>query len=197
MFSLGVENDNGDLRAALDEITCRLADDSLGQQILAVAALRSQFGHDITLERETVPNDVQSWKYTCFQHAFELVNPPRLVVNIANFHRDIYPRAEFVTWLENAILNTVPPEQATDEDVVLYSLDGVPKHAGRCRSGRVVSKWGCGHLWRHRLFEVPLRYGSTVRFYRPLSRVRSVEAFIEWAESKLGRARMDALRAAP
>ena len=197
MFSLGVENDNRDLRAALDEITCRFADDSLGQQIPAVAALRSQFGHDITLEREAVPSDVQSWKYTCFQHAFELVDPPRLIVNIAKFNHDIYPRAEFVAWLESTVLNTVSPQQATDDDVVLYLLAGVTKHVGRCQSGRVVSKWGLGHLWRHRLFEVPLRYGSTVRFYRPLSRARSIEAFIEWAESKLGRARMDALRAVP
>jgi hypothetical protein len=195
MFNLHVEQDNPNLRSELDRIVCVYVGDSVGQQIPMIAALMLRFGHDIRLEAEAIPNDARSWKYTCFQHAFELVDPPKLIVKIANLNREIYPNAEFVTFLATNVLSAVvPPDQVADDDVVVYSSEGKPMHAGRCRSGRVVSKWGSMHLWQHRLFEVPLRYGSTVHFYRSISREESVDAFIEYAESKLGRAQIDSLR---
>lgn len=198
MFNLHVEQDNPDLRSELDGIICAFVGDSVGKQIPAIAALTSRFGHDIRLEAEAIPNDFRSWKYTCFQHAFELVDPPKLIVKIANFNRDIYPNAEFVTFLTTNVLSAVvPPDQVAEGDLVIYSSEGKPKHTGRCRSGRVVSKWGWMHLWRHRLFEVPVRYGSTVHFHRSISRQESVEAFIEYAASKLGGAQIDSLRTVP
>jgi hypothetical protein len=196
MFNLGVERDDLALRSELDRITFAFVGDEVGQQIPAIAALKLRFGHDITLEAEAVPSDRRSWKYTCFQHAFELVDPPALIVKIANTDR-LYPNSEFVAFLTRNVLDTVGPEQVADGDVVVYSPQGIPKHAGKCRAGRVVSKWGEMHLWRHRLFEAPLRYDSTVLFYHSISRPESVEAFVKYATTKLGRARIDHLRAAP
>ncbi len=194
MFHLDVEHDNRELRAKLDAITCVFTGDSVGQQVPAIAALLPQFDHDIRLEIEALPSDSHTWKYTCFQHAFDLVDPPPIVVRIANFNRAIYPNAEFVTFLASNLLSTVFPEQVAEGDVVVYSSNGIPNHAGKCCSGRVVSKWGQMHLWRHRLFEVPLRYGSVVQFHRSISPLKSVEAFVQYAESKLGPAVIDALR---
>ena len=166
MFHVDAEHHNPELRARLDAITSAFVCDSVGQQIPAIAALLPQFDHDIRLDTEAVPTDRRSWKYTCFQHAFDLVDPPRVIVKIANLDHGIYPNAEFVTYLGRNVLRAVRPDQVVEGDVVVYSSSDVPKHAGKCRSARVVSKWGQMHLWRHRLFEVPLRYGSTVQFYR-------------------------------
>jgi len=54
------------------------------------------------------------------------------------------------------------------------------------RGGMIESKWGTAHLWRHRLFEVPLRYGSTVRFFKALEVSDCQLAFVKYAEAKLG-----------
>jgi hypothetical protein len=196
MFNVGAERDDLGLRSELDRITRAFVGDEVGRQIPAIAALKSRFGHDITLEAEAIPSDRKSWKYTCFQHAFDLVDPPWLIVTIANADH-LYPGSEFVAFLTSNVLDTIGPEQVADGDVVVYSSKGIPKHAGKCRAGRVVSKWGEMHVWRHRLFEVPLRYDSAVLFHRSISRPESVAAFIEYATLRLGRARMDYLRTAP
>jgi len=57
------------------------------------------------------------------------------------------------------------------------------KHAGlSLGSGRVISKWGIGQLYEHRLFEVPASYGSKVRFFRNLSYDEAFGNFMRFAE---------------
>ena len=197
MFNLSTERDNPALRSELDKITRVFTGDEVSEQIPAIAALTSRFDHDISLEAEALPGDRRSWRYTCFQHAFELVDPPRLIIKIANCGEGVHINGEFVDFLTSNVLSAEAPEQVADGDVVVYSSNGSPKHAGKCRAERVVSKWGDFHLWRHRVLEVPMRYGSTVRFYRSISRQVSVEAFIEHATSKLGRTRIGRLWGAP
>lgn len=51
-------------------------------------------------------------------------------------------------------------------------------------SGRVLSKWGTGHLYEHVVFEVPESYGIAVRFFRGLSYEQGFEHFVQFAEEK-------------
>lgn len=53
----------------------------------------------------------------------------------------------------------------TEGGVVVYFEGQSVAHSGRCRSERVHSKWGSGHIWSHELFETPSSYGCIARFY--------------------------------
>ena len=52
-------------------------------------------------------------------------------------------------------------------DLVLYLEDNHPKHWGIYDgSGKVRSKWGAGHIFKHDLAAVMSQYGNHVIFYR-------------------------------
>jgi len=54
-------------------------------------------------------------------------------------------------------------------DLAVYFLEGRVKHVGTALRGRRIrSKWGCGHVYEHRLLEVPASYGNEIRWYRPI-----------------------------
>jgi hypothetical protein len=88
--------------------------------------------------------------------------------------------------LDKGLLAEVTVADARDGDLVFYfGDDGRFKHAGVCRdNGQVVSKWGIGHLHRHRLFEVPESYGTKVRFFTKLLYEEAFEHFMEFAEDE-------------
>ena len=129
-----------------------------------VAALRADTGHAINVVREAIPGRPETFRYTCFQFAFGLVNPHPDLTRIATRHDDVFPGSDFVTFLVASVLTEIKPETAEDDDIVIYFRDGVPQHAGLISADLVVSKWGMAHTWRHRLFEVPSSYGSSVRY---------------------------------
>ena len=35
---------------------------------------------------------------------------------------------------------------------------------GKLENDMIISKWGIGLIWKHSLFELPLSYGSTVKY---------------------------------
>jgi len=126
-----------------------------------------------------------------FQHAFDLVDPPAIIVDIATRYRNIYPSRKFVRYLIDHRLHEIAPADATDGDVVVYFSERVIMHAGKLQGGQIVSKWGTAHMWRHGLFEVPGRYGDTVKFYRAIDASDSQRAFLEYAaECSLGAKRL-------
>ncbi len=57
------------------------------------------------------------------------------------------------------------------------------KHIGCCvEGGRLISKWGTGHLYEHEVLEVPLSYGKNVRFFKRLSFEEAFKNFARFAE---------------
>jgi hypothetical protein len=180
------EPNDDELRSALDRITETHIGEAVGAQRQLVGELASSPGHSISMVREAVCDDQSTFKYTCFQYAFGLVDPPQAIVDIATLHQNIYPNGEFVEHLIASWLEEIDPRDANDDDVVVYSDGGMPTHAGKVRGGMIESKWGTAHLWRHRLFEVPLRYGSTVRFFKAIEASDCQLAFFKYAEAKLG-----------
>lgn len=51
-----------------------------------------------------------------------------------------------------------------NDEVVVYFKDGVPTHFGKLKNDLVISKWGIGLIWKHKLFEMPLSYGDTAKY---------------------------------
>jgi hypothetical protein len=186
MLDLLKEANDPGLRAALDEITSKVTAEDVGRQVQLVRSLAARYSHSITLVVEAVPSNPATFQYTCFQHAFELVDPPRAIKEIAMLYPTVYPSAEFVEYLIAHYLREVTAHNARDADVVVYSSDVAIRHAGKVRGDLILSKWGTAHLWSHRLFEVPASYGSIVRLFSHLSHDESAVAFVEFAESKLG-----------
>lgn len=153
---------------------------------MLIGELAARHPHSIELVAPAIPGDELTFKFTCFQHAFELTDPPRTIVDIATLWPDVYPNAKFVLYLMDQRLTEVTPIDVVDGDVVVYFSNGVPTHAGQIKSGGVVSKWGTAHLWRHGLYEVPARYGGEVRFFHALTRGESQESFLRFAEIETG-----------
>lgn len=72
-------------------------------------------------------------------------------------------------------LITIPRNRDHDRSESVITIVRNPQE------GAIESKWGKAHLWRHGVYEVPWRYGNTVRFFRHVSEEDSARAFLEYA----------------
>ena len=175
------------LRKELLQVTRDLIGDQVQEQIARVEALSGQYHHRIRIVQEADPNRPDTFQYTCFQHAFDLVDPPEIVRTIATTFVDVYPNSEFVSFLIANDLQERRPDAVANGDVAVYWDRGHIKHAGLVDMPDIIAKWGTAHLWRHRAFEVPTSYGDQVRVFQPLSAERIQQLFIVFAEHEVGR----------
>jgi hypothetical protein len=172
------------LREALDRIS-QSRGAAVGRQISQADSLREQFGHSIAIcqaVEDAVPSDGQ---FNCFMHALEMSVPPPLVLKILKRFDTVYPGAEFVAVLVQQRL-LVELAELEDDAILIYFRDSWPKHAGKAKGRMVISKWGLGHLWRHRLFELPASYGPEVRVFQRVDEATAANWFIQYAKSRLG-----------
>jgi hypothetical protein len=120
-------------------------------------------------------------------HVFDFAERPDYAAIATRGLGKIFAAADFAHWLlANNLLTEVTQADVREGDIVFYfSVDGRFKHAGRMLAdGRIVSKWGIGHLYEHGIFEVPESYGNAVRFFRGLSYDEAFENFMRFAEEK-------------
>lgn len=190
MFNLSSENNDPKLRTLLQETTDQYVGDSIGTQLIKISALNEDHRHSIALVAEARPSDRSTFQYNCYMHAFELQPPPDSVTRIASTFKRVFPNGNFARFLIANHLMEVAGEDVSDDDVVIYSSRGELRHAGKATNGFVISKWGTGHLWRHRVFEIPSSYGIEVRFFERLPRERAIAHFVQYAEARLGKARV-------
>src|SRR3989338_4164095 len=190
-----VERNNRKLREAISEITRRHGDlpererlKKVHEQIQEIASLQKAYGHSITLIEQVNPNDEKSWKFSCFQYAFDMrVLPPKIESVLSR--QSGGPRLDFEsTFIEFLIQKRkrcfVEQEESKLGSIVIYF--GNWMHAGKViRDGFIVSKWGwMGHLWRHRLYETPVDYGDDAKFFSVIpSEEEIVTTFLEYARA--------------
>jgi hypothetical protein len=169
---------NRPLREELDEIVESYADsgERLAEEVGLITRLALKYDASISLVREMKPGELQ---FNCYQHSFCLVDV-EAVTRIMVDYGYIFPSRQFVQYLIDTRLREIPLQDAQERDHVLYVGSQV-EHAGKVAGGGIESKWGKGHLWRHGVFEVPLRYGDTAKFFRHISQEDSVQAFHEYA----------------
>ena len=126
-------------------------------------------------------------RYTCVMHVFDFADKPDYAAIATSGLGKIFAAGDFVHWLlDHDHLVEVAQSEARADDIALYfSEAGRFKHAGRTlEDGRIVSKWGIGHLYEHEVLEVPESYGNSVRFFRGLSYEEAFERFLRFAEEK-------------
>ena len=179
-----METENLELRTRLEEITDRYISEEVGRQIELVADLSKLYPHSIRIIGEAVPGEPETFRFTCFQHAFDLVGSKR-IAEVARTYSKVYPNSEFVQYLIDCYLSEVGRRAIQDGDVIVYAQDNQVKHAGKIISNRVLSKWGFMHLWSHGTFEVPAKYGSHIRYFQRIPRQTCIEAFAVYAKRRV------------
>jgi hypothetical protein len=110
-------------------------------------------------------------RYTCLMHVFDFAGKEDYAVIATRDGGRIFAAGAFAHWLlDNGLLEEVNQADVQLGHIVLYfGVDGRFKHAGlSARNGRVISKWGIGHLYEHGLLEVPDSYGNQVTFFKAL-----------------------------
>lgn len=157
-------------------------------QELAITELASTFSHSLLRLR-----DAQAEKWNCFAFAFNL-GTSRAYEQIAWADRrgcnTFFASPRFVQFvIQKESVSEISEGEAQPGDVVIYlDDDRAHKHAGKItpNHGRVKSKWGVGHFWEHGLWEVPEKYGNTVRFFRDIPEATAEREFLEFAKLQPG-----------
>lgn len=159
------------------------ANRQLSDQINQVERIGTEHQHSISIVKRAKRNDATSYSYTCYMYAFDLMDHKALNA-VACGSEVIYPRANLISFLIRDFLYELKPNEVVDDCIVVYFDKGKPIHAGKWRQGFVISKWGkYSHLWRHDIWELPVEYGNSVRFFSKLEGNVMEEAYRIWAES--------------
>jgi hypothetical protein len=154
----------------------------LKDHLTLIELLRIEVHHTITPVASEYPIE----RYTCAVHAFDLTGDTTYV-EIASFgFGRTFAGADFIQFLlDSNRLVECDPQYVRDGDLVIYFSDGRFRHVGKLLSrGRLVSKWGTGHLYEHDLMEVPSSYGDHVRFFRAPTPPESLDLFLDYAETR-------------
>jgi hypothetical protein len=140
--------------------------------------LRTDQQHSIELVERIKANLHLEEKYDCHAFTFDL-RPPNFTGCAAPPDGRMSPGGDFVAYLIAEHLVEAAPDDIRDGDIVVYFYEdrSDPLHTGRWNDGRVLSKWGKGHVWLHPLEECPSPYGTRARFFRGLSREETIAAW--------------------
>lgn len=170
------------LRARLQEIT-----DSGQEWPHKIAALHSEYAHSIRVVCPALPG-----KYNCFAFALGLHESKKYLLVAQKSKPNVFANSAFVSYLISEKILRPIDCTAPGQKVIIYCVDGVPKHAGIISKQRVISKWGPGQFFEHEIFEVPLKYGTETACYY-CSSISEVESgFLQYAEQQ--GVRLDQLR---
>lgn len=170
---------NPELRKRLQEITDNNQREKVSNQVKEISNLSRIHPHSIKLEKEAKPGDPLTFAYNCYMYVFDLLDSST-TKDIAQLPSEM-SLSEYVLYLiYNKLLTKINRAKTKDGDYVVYFHDKKPKHVGKFRRGKVVSKWGSAHLWEHGICEVPVNYGNEVQFFRQISKNQCISAFKQW-----------------
>lgn len=166
---------------------------SLRTELQNLTLISDVHQHRDLLERlsKKIPNSIRILKsphpidrYTCFVYAFEFTNDHRYF-DIASFGLGrVFASPDFVKYMiEKKYLSEIDCATVANGNLIIYCRDGNITHGGKFgENGRVVSKWGIGHLYEHDILEVPEGYGNEFRCYKEISTEKALNYFREYAE---------------
>lgn len=173
---------NQQLRNKLQQITDENRAENVGNQITLIESLSTILPHTIKLEAEAKIGNDESWRYNCFTYAFRLLESTEFV-DITERYSFLFANSSFVSYLIARHLSQTDQKILKDDDYIIYFSNDEPKHAGRIKKDKVISKWGMYHLWEHGIWEVPIEYGNKIAFFKRLSLEKLVSAFKTWVDT--------------
>jgi hypothetical protein len=162
------------LSAACDQVTpekniefvCGIAKET-GCTIVSI-----QSGHDLA-------------RYTCLVYALNFVEHPAYLRIAMLPQHDVFAGKKFAQWLVNsgALEEILSSNVPAGTMAIYFDHAGVFTHIGiTIEHERVRSKWGTLGLFEHDLFDVPLNYGNTVRFFKTIAFDNAIELFYTYAQ---------------
>ena len=168
---------NGVLRERLQTI---IEVQDVSKHPALLAELTGECPNSIQIVKSPHPID----RYTCLMHVFDFTEKPEYVAIAKYGLGRIFAGTDFAHWLiERGHLVEVSQTEAQEGDLVFYFSEGSFKHVGLWQSGhRVLSKWGVGHLYDHEIPEVPMSYGTDVRFYNRIPYEETFGFFKQFVE---------------
>lgn len=137
---------------------------------------------------QIVPSSDHISRYTCLMHALAFTEKQDYIDIVTSGDGRIFAGADFAHWLlKEGYLHPLCFNQLQVDDLVIYFCVDRFKHIGLWKeNNRVLSKWGTGNLYDHKLMEVPSSYGETVCFYRAISYQNAIAYFKRYAKSIAG-----------
>lgn len=166
------------LRELLQQIT---HDAAIATHSPRIEEARATFGHSISVLTEEVGNRA----YNCVMYALGIDSHVEYFAMSTHCPEEVHASTDFLHFLydEGALIER---NDYAPGCLVVYSLEGRFRHIGRAvDGGRVRSKWGIGNLYEHRLFEVPISYGTEIRFFEPLDAEDVLNAFYEYESTRI------------
>lgn len=174
--------DNSELREALSEITKQ---DVVRHHALLME-LKNKIPHQISEVHGEVPGNLLGDKFNCFEFALDLIlsKEYRACLNYQQGWkiRPVGGGADFAKYLIDNLFLKECAEAGDEPNLIVYFDPNGPTHAGKLETGIVISKWGCGLLLQHAIYEVPSIYGNEARQYQGLNINDCIDAFIEFAK---------------
>ena len=151
-----------------------------------VNTLRNNIPHSIKLLEESDFTKNFYPNYNCYMFALDLLNSKEVDQKAQSTLGRVRPGNDFIKYLLNQeVLKEINFAELKFDDIIIYFDQNNPLHAGKVRSGKVISKWTIyGHLWEHGIDEVPLCFGSNRKYFRNISRALAVQSFSEYAKCK-------------
>ena len=151
------------LRSLLDERICRNLD--LASHTRALEEIDAVEPHSIKIVElaPAAPED----DFNCVMFALDLYIQPAT----QGFLRPKYfADTEFLMHLIDSGYLAEAQGGVVDGNLAVYFSGDRATHVGKIGAGgRIVSKWGCGHVYDHMLFEVGTSYGDEVRCFQSIS----------------------------
>jgi hypothetical protein len=167
-----------ELRAEVEAITRRHDPDKVRGQLADIASLKPRFPHSIEIVEAVDVAVAGPGQFNCYMYALNVQDSPRVAALLGNTTRPL--GKEFMRWLVKSRRLKAAIDVLKDGDIILYSAEGGPLHAGRWNGSAVISKWGLAHLWKHAIFEVPTRYGHIARSYRSVKAQQAEKWFSDF-----------------
>jgi hypothetical protein len=176
-----------ELRAEIEAITRRYDPDKVHGQLADMESLRLRFPHSVGIVEAVDVALAGPRQFNCYMYALNIHDSSRIAGLLATTVRPL--GNEFMRWLVDSRRLKATADGLQHNDIILYSDEYSPLHAGRWNGSAVVSKWGLAHLWKHPIFEVPTRYGHIARSYRGVNASQAEKWFFDYMGTPLSPAR--------
>jgi len=150
---------------ALDELRKKLEEATTGiptKHPERIAALKKIYPHEVAVQGN--PNWIDT-RTDCFMYVFRDRIAADFVgtfESLVEDNPDLFEKIGERLVLEGFI--SLHEDRSPDDQVVVYFHQKHIKHFGKLVEDRVISKWGRGLIWKHRVFEVPISYGTQVKY---------------------------------
>ena len=155
------------LRGVLNQITGEL---DIQKHPALLEELRAKNRHAIEIVELADPDE----DFNCVMFALDLIGS--IVPTCSPLGR-YYMNTEFMQHLiyKSYVTPISSPEVGA---LVVYTRDEKISHVGVVQeNGQVRSKWGVGHLYDHDVWEVPVSFGSDIRYFRGMDPDHAFEVF--------------------